>query len=51
MKIMRWLRFHSRGIGLLGWLGLALIAGTVAYAAIMVPQRYAELGALQADID
>ena len=50
-KTLRWLRFSLRRIGILGWVGLMLTFGVLAYAAIVVPQRIAAFDLARSELD
>lgn len=41
--------FAAGRLGLLGWVGVALVAGAAAYALVVVPQRAAALAACRAE--
>ena len=46
----QWLRFSTRQLGLLGWVGVALLLGSLCYGLVVVPQRHVESDALRKEI-
>lgn len=47
---VQWVLFTLRQLGLLGWVGVALLCGSLGYGLVVLPQHYAEVEALHHEI-